>query len=216
MKVEQEIDSYLEVLKVINEINNLHKAFSLERADFLNYNLRKNVKTVVNSSGINDNFSVLINQYKRELNASVTYFLDIQMTFPNLRYRIKQGESISEKLLYYMTDAHQNGEVPLNKCLNDFLGFRILVPNLDAIYNCLNLDEDLNKVVKLYLRKDGQYKGAHIYFKNGNNKFFPWELQLWDIDQAETNELSHKEHKQKRKYISLPQNYHDGNLEKEG
>lgn len=215
MKVEQEIDSYLEVFKVIDEVNNLHKAFSLDRINFLDYNLRKNVKTVVDESGINANFLILINKYKTDLNANVTRFIDIQMTFPNLRYRIKQGESISEKLLYYMTQAHQNGEVALNKCLNDLLGFRILVPNLDVIYRCLIIDENLNRVIKIYLREDGQYKGLHIYFKNGNNKFFPWELQVWDINQAEKNESSHKKHKQKRKYISLPQNYHDGNLEKE-
>lgn len=114
-----------------------------------------------------------------------------------------------------MTANHEYGGVPLNKCLNDFLGFRILVSDLDSLYERLMSDNDLKGVVKLLLREDGLYRGLHLYFKNGKNKFFPWELQIWDKSQAEQNELSHSEHKQKRKYISLAQTYYDGNLEKE-
>ncbi|WP_270329631.1 hypothetical protein [Lactococcus lactis] len=213
--MEQETDSYSEVNNLIREINNLHKVFSLGIEDFLNYNLKRSVRSVVDETGINRDFLILINKYKIALNAGVSSFLDVQINFPSVRYRIKQGESISEKILYYMTANHEYGGVPLNKCLNDFLGFRILVSDLDSLYECLMSDNDLKGVVKLLLREDGSYRGLHLYFKNGKNKFFPWELQIWDKSQAEQNELSHSEHKQKRKYISLAQTYYDGNLEKE-
>lgn len=212
--MEQAIDSCIEVLEIVYEINNLHKDFSLGIEDFLSKNLRKNVSSVVDNNGINNDFLLQINKYKSALNANFISFSDIQSDFP-VRYRIKQSESINEKLLYYMSEKHQFGKIPLNKCLNDFLGFRILVSDLDDVYNSLDTNDNLKTIVKMYLRKDGNYKGLHLYFKNGNNRFFPWELQIWDINQASRNELSHKEHKQKRKYISLPQNYHDGNLERE-
>lgn len=212
--MEQAIDSCIEVLEIVYEINNLHKDFSLGIEDFLSKNLRKNVSSVVDNNGINNDFLLQINKYKSALNANFISFSDIQSDFP-VRYRIKQSESINEKLLYYMSEKHQFGKIPLNKCLNDFLGFRILVSDLDDVYNSLDTNYNLKTIVKMYLRKDGNYKGLHLYFKNGNNRFFPWELQIWDINQASRNELSHKEHKQKRKYISLPQNYHDGNLERE-
>lgn len=34
------------------------------------------------------------------------------------------------------------------------------------------------------------------YFQNGNNKFFPWELQIWCEKYEQTNIVSHAEHKQ--------------------
>ncbi|MDT2859202.1 hypothetical protein P7H71_04695 [Lactococcus lactis] len=212
--MDQDIDSCLEVIKIVYEINAIHKKFSLDRADFLNKNLTKTVRSVVGAAGINNDFLLQINKYKSELNANFISFSEIQSSVP-IRYRIKQSESINEKLLYYMSEAHLFGKVPLNKCLNDFLGFRILVDDLDVIYNSLETNDDLKTIVKMYLREDGEYKGLHIYFKNGNNRFFPWELQIWDINQSVQNESSHQKHKQKRKYILLPQNYHDGNLEKE-
>lgn len=114
-----------------------------------------------------------------------------------------------------MTDVHEFGKVPLNKCLNDLLGFRILVIDLESVYATLKHDDRVTSITKMYLRTDGGYSGIHLYFKNGNNKFFPWELQIWDIEQSSSNEISHREHKQKRKYIYLPQNYHEAKLEKE-
>lgn len=70
-------------------------------------------------------------------------------------------------------------------------------------------------VTRMYLRKNGGYVGLHLYFKNKNNRFFPWELQVWSIDQAELNEQSHKEHKQKRHYILIPQHYYEADLDEE-
>ncbi|MGO8609138.1 hypothetical protein ACC848_39940, partial [Rhizobium johnstonii] len=84
---------------------------------------------------------------------------DIQNKFVGIRYRIKQAESISEKLLYYMTDVHEFGKVPLNKCLNDLLGFRILVIDLESVYATLKHDDRVTSITKMYLRTDGGYSG---------------------------------------------------------
>lgn len=206
---------YEDVVRIICEINDLHYSFSNELSNLLSFNLKKSVSSVVVSHSIDSDFQELINSYKRELNSIVGRLSDIQNKFVGIRSRIKQAESISEKLLYYMTDVHEFGKVPLNKCLNDFLGFRILVIDLESVYGALKCDNRVTNITKMYLRTDGDYSGIHLYFKNGNNKFFPWELQIWDIEQSSSNEISHREHKQKRKYIDLPQNYHEAKLEKE-
>ena len=114
-----------------------------------------------------------------------------------------------------MNDIHENGKIPINKCLNDFLGFRIFVDDLESIYDSLQKSILKTQKIKIYLREDDKYRAIHIYFKNGRNVYFPWELQIWDIKDSISNEISHREHKQKRKYISLPQTYHDTKLEKE-
>lgn len=206
---------YESVVEIISEINRLHYSFSSGLGALLCFNLKKSVSSVVVNNRIDREFQELIVSYKARLNRNISQVSSIRHQFIGIRWRIKQAESISEKLLYYMSENHEFGRIPLNKCLNDFLGFRILVNNLEAVFDALQNDNRVTNIAKLYLRTDGDYKGIHLYFKNGNNRFFPWELQIWDPEQSRLNELSHKEHKQKRQYISLPQHYFDANLEKE-
>ena len=87
-----------------------------------------------------------------------------------------------------MNDLHKNGKIPINKCLNDFLGFRIFVDDLESIYDSLQKSSIKNQKIRMYLREDGDYKGIHLYFKNGKNVYFPWELQIWDIKDSILNE----------------------------
>ena len=142
--------------------------------------------------------------------------LSLHLRYPGIRYRVKQSESIREKIIYYLGPEHEGGKVSINKSLNDLLGFRIFVENLEIIYTNLCKDNEVKNIInRMYMRNKGGYVGLHIYFKNNNNKFFPWELQIWCVDNIKSNEQSHKEHKQKRHYISIPQNYHDADLEKE-
>lgn len=209
---------YEMVVEIIQEINELHKTFSIKSQEFLNYNLKNTtINKIATKDGINQEFQSLSNKYKSELIKLTIDLLQLQSRFPGIRYRVKQSESIREKILYYLGPEHEYGEVPINKSLNDFLGFRIFVENLELIYHDLKCDSKVTDIVaRMYLRENGDYVGLHVYFKNQNNKFFPWELQIWSINQSELNEQSHKEHKQKRKYISIPQNYYEADLEKEG
>ena len=206
---------YPDVLSIINEINSLHGSISMDLNYLLEFNFKKTVSSIVENDTIKPNFQELINSYKEALNNNIFTISNIQTKYNAIRFRIKQAESISEKLLYYMSDLHENGKIPINKCLNDFLGFRIFVDDLDTIYEILQNATMINQKIRMYLREDDDYKGIHIYFKNGKNVYFPWELQIWDIKDSTLNEKSHREHKQKRKYISLPQTYYDTELEKE-
>jgi len=46
-----------------------------------------------------------------------------------------------------------------------------------------------------YLRDKEGYKGLHVYFKNKNNFYFPWELQIWDAADVEMNITIHERFK---------------------
>ncbi|MCK1158315.1 hypothetical protein MX000_05320 [Streptococcus uberis] len=209
--------SFEKVIEVIKEINNLHLFISSRLNASMNYNLKNSISSVVVDGTIDKDFQTLITNYKSALNRNIIVISEIQNHFPEIRLRIKQAESINEKLLYYMGNDVTNGKVPINKCLNDFLGFRILIDdNLENLLKILDENKSMLKISRLYLRVEGEYRGLHLYFKNGNNKYFPWELQIWHKDHLTINENSHKEHKQKRKYITVPQEYFEANLEERG
>ena len=55
------------------------------------------------------------------------------------------------------------------------------------------------KVSRYYTRSsDGKYYGIHCYFQTCN-KFFPWELQIWDEEDRMINYREHKRHELERK-----------------
>ena len=53
------------------------------------------------------------------------------------------------------------------------------------------------------------YRAVHLYFR-ADNQSFPWELQIWNRCDAETNFESHKEYKQA--YTIWEQNRKEGSL----
>ena len=52
----------------------------------------------------------------------------------------------------------------------------------EAHYRCINSSKD-------------EYRAVHLYFRAGNYAF-PWELQIWNERDANTNLVSHKAYKQ--------------------
>lgn len=205
----------------IMDINGLHKSISEEH--FMqqnNWNLRKiQVKDVVFGNKISDDFLLHIEKYYEKLNFVIAYSdFDHEYRLWDGRIRLKQKESVQNKLFYYCKD-HADGKVSLQKCLNDLLGFRLIIDD----FNCeteefkifMESIEDEISLMRWYTRDKQGYVGTHVYFKNNNNLFFPWELQIWNKKHSETNEKSHAEHKAKRGYITWPKQYKEGILRKE-
>lgn len=129
-----------------------------------------------------------------------------------VRSRVKQKESIINKLFHYTDKDDQKGTFPINKCLNDIFGVRVVIRNLDIedtefVEICKKIT--LVKGVRFYYNNKNGYKAIHFYFNNANNHFFPWELQVWAFENARQNEFLHSTHKQKRKYIEWPKEYND-------
>lgn len=72
---------------------------------------------------------------------------------------------------YYQ--GKEKGKMPIQKCINDILGFRIITDtNLMDSEEWNGICEELKKEKVIYFfynRKDGDYKGIHIYFKGKSN-----------------------------------------------
>lgn len=215
------MDRNLEITQnIIRSINENHKSFSEKFVSEVSYNLKKiRVSDLFEDKDmvIKQEYLEYIFQYVANIN---TIFLELnELIFEfheyNPRFRIKQRESIENKLYYYLKLDHQ-GKSPLNKCLNDLVGFRILLDDFNGdseemIVLLNQLSERFG--LRYYNRKEGMYVGTHVYFKNKNNRYFPWELQLWDKRQNEENIKSHENHKAKRSYTKWPKQYKAGKTE---
>lgn len=110
--------------------------------------------------------------------------------------RVKAPNSVEYKIQSYKTERHGSGKVPINKCINDLFGARIFleVPlSFEDVYGFV--EENYSSKYRSIDSSKQDYKAVHIYFKE-NNQSFPWELQIWNLCDAETNFASHKNYKQ--------------------
>jgi hypothetical protein len=201
---------YDDIKKLVLDICKLHNDFSKEWVRSGNYapvNLKKklirDVSLVVDDREVfilDNSFYSLIKNYVYKLEELVID-IDVEFTYQHLdcRLRVKQNESIVNKLKYYRVGKKDKGLYPLNKCLNDLLGFRIIVDDFD--HDCVYFDalcENIKteyKIRKMNASKNG-YKATHIYFYGESNTYFPWELQIWNSNDEEQNVRSHRIHKQ--------------------
>lgn len=191
---------------LIHEIINIHVDFSHRFNEFNHYNFKKTlVRDVVEqfqgseSYIINKDFHSVLNEYLSNIE-KLTIDIDLEYTYSDFdfRLRVKQPESIIYKLSHYNSGKKENGRLPLNKCLNDLLGFRIIVPHFkhdcDLFYHMCSYIEEFYKI-KYRNASKGEYNATHVYFY-GNNRSFPWELQIWLPEDFQTNYDSHEKHKQ--------------------
>lgn len=120
----------------------------------------------------------------------------------NFECRIKNLNSVdSKKDNYINSKEHEYGEIPINKCFNDLLGFRYIYSNTEVITK-KSIEEAIDKlalskfikVIDSSKPKFG-YKALHIYLKL-DNLSFPWEIQVWNKDDEPGNRISHKKYKQ--------------------
>lgn len=146
----------------------------------------------------NANIIKYIHQYREFIALNETFQEEIKnldLKIGTVTRRVKDHNSIQYKLERYMGEKHRNGEVPIKKCLNDILGFRIIFHdnyNYEEIKNFI-LNNFNN--VKVIDSSKGNYKALHAYFIKDNKKFM-WELQMWNKEDEENNLLSHHKHKQ--------------------
>lgn len=206
--------------KLVHEINDLHKETSIiffQKYEKI-YNLKKEVRKLfdTDTSMFQGDFLLHLDNYHESLNLALIYNdLEFEYSSWDLRSRIKQKDSIINKLIHYQTkkidSGPSNGSFALKKCLNDLYGFRVVINELDHksvefkdMLEALKVDCQL---MKCYYRDDQGYKGTHLYFNNKDNFYFPWELQVWSKQDAINNEVSHREHKLKRSYTAWPSEF---------
>lgn len=128
--------------------------------------------------------------------------LEIKLDFNKLELkneinsRVKSQNSIEYKISSYLTEKHENGEIPLNKCFNDLYGIRIVFEE-DVDYKKIKefVDKKYNRNIKCIDASKDDYIATHIYFKE-SNYMFQWELQIWDKKHYDSNIMSHQCYKQ--------------------
>lgn len=115
----------------------------------------------------------------------------VENNFNAIVCRVKTCNSVEYKLVQYMKESHQYGKIPVNKCLNDLMGFRVIVEpptTYEQIKACSGIHRCTDS-------SKGTYKATHLYLSMGN-QLFPWELQVWNLCDRNINLLSHKQYKQ--------------------
>lgn len=134
-------------------------------------------------------------QLLNERSASITLQLS-SVCASRVTARVKAQNSIEYKIQSYKTDRHESGRVPINKCINDLLGIRIILDfplTFEEIYSFI--EATYPGKYRCINSSKLDYKAVHLYFK-GSNHSFPWELQIWNQCDVESNFASHQKYKQ--------------------
>ena len=182
------MDKISQTKQLVSEINRLHYDFSrdyFETGRVEKINLSRTIAHVPTPH---------IYRYRLTLHESVNDYLmtaDIDIRY---FYRVKTRESIDDKVKRFSTREDQ---YPVNNWLNDIFGARIIL-TASEIATVMDLLDDWQEELSLknwYLRHTKGYKGLHIYFKNKSNFYFPWELQIWDIEDIQSNIKNHEKFK---------------------
>ena len=110
--------------------------------------------------------------------------------------RVKAQNSIEYKINNYMSEKHNNGETPINKCFNDLYGIRIIFSN-SITYDEIKefVENRYEGKLKCINSSKREYVATHIYFKKDNFSY-QWELQVWDKEHEKGNIISHEKYKQ--------------------
>ena len=108
--------------------------------------------------------------------------------------RTKAKNSIEYKIKNYI-ENHENGKVPINKCLNDLFGIRIICTEKIEKEQIAELIKFKFKNLKFIDSSKQDYKATHIYFRQDNFNF-QWELQIWNKEDEIKNISSHEKYKQ--------------------
>lgn len=209
---------YEDISSIICKIIELHESFcykfdEMTSEDLLNLKKRqiRHICEVTEERTfmLKTSFHTLLKDCLRELNnLMVAIDLEYDYALYDFRLRVKQHESIINKIKYYQVGKDEQGKISLNKCLNDLLGFRICIDGFQ--HGCDYFDQICGKLKDRYRIKSmdaskGSYKATHIYFYGESNTNFPWELQIWHPNDFESNDESHTHHKQE--YVDWASDY---------
>ncbi|WFE68931.1 GTP pyrophosphokinase [Thiomicrospira sp. R3] len=187
------IDKINQTRQLVSEINRLHLAFSndyFETGKVAKINLSRTIRHVPASPIYQYRLTLheCINDYLMTANIDIKYF-----------YRVKTRESIDDKITRF---SMREDQYPVNNWLNDIFGARIILnaDEINSVMDLLDAWQDELGLKNWYLRDRQGYRGLHIYFKNKNNFYFPWELQIWDEQDIQSNIKNHE--KFKRNFLS--------------
>lgn len=194
MKIKDEISILDKIESLIETINEIHSVYS----DFY-FNKYLQDSEVFNLSRTITKIPLdYILKYRLNLHENINDYLIQYYNKINIKYwyRVKTNESIFDKIARYNENA---GKYPVNNWLNDIFGAIIILNDKDFNYLCdsdtLNNWKENFGLKNWYLREKDCYRGIHVYFKNKNNRYFPWELQIWSKCDVDNNIENHRKYK---------------------
>lgn len=85
--------------------------------------------------------------------------------------RLKNVNSIQFKIEDYYKN-HQEGKIPINKCLNDILGIRIILKEVTTLKNIIDYIKAEFPELKVINSSKKDYKAIHVYFGKGTTMYF--------------------------------------------
>ena len=177
------------VERLITEINRIHLEYSkdyFETGKVEKINLKHTFSKVPTKA---------ILAYRLNLHESINdYLMKADVQDIAYVYRVKTSESILDKITRF--SERQEG-YPVNSILNDIFGARMILSSKEIAQVMEKLDDwqEMYGLKNWYLRDKDGYVGIHIYFKNKSNFYYPWELQLWDKNDVDSNIASHIKYK---------------------
>lgn len=198
-------DTLVVLSKLIDAISEEYLYFSqkfIQKVNMSKYNLRKlNICNIMRDDYFLHELIPGYLKFSAILMEKIEYdFLDYLLDF-DFSYRVKSQKTTYDKIRQYSYREKSLGGISVNKSLNDLVGFRIILAdiekNLDGIRDLLTLKCDDKKLFRFIDRDVGGYHAIHCYFKI-NNYSFPWELQIWDSANKADNFFAHEEHERKR------------------
>lgn len=204
---------------MLNELENLINFILIEFMEFnekwqkSNYYTKINLKNnlvcdlLENEKILNTifNYREFINENNIQL---IMNFKKFNSKNAKINIRTKSKNSIEYKIKNYI-ENHENGKIPIEKCLNDLFGIRIICGQkltYEQIKEFIN--QKYNKLKCIYSLRQ-EYKATHIYFKQDNFNF-QWELQVWNKEDEINNINSHEKYKQD--YVKWEKENKGGNL----
>lgn len=164
-------------------------------SEAIKINLKKSQVADIDVDGVAYKSIVEYVQLLNERCAAITLRLSFVCSC-QVTARVKAQNSIEYKIQNYKTERHEFGRVPINKCINDLFGVRIILDEPVAFEQiCAFIENTYQGKYKCIDSSKLDYKAVHLYFR-GTNQAFPWELQIWNSCDVESNFASHKKYKQ--------------------
>lgn len=181
---------------LIKEISQIYKKISQKWSKDKGYNeinLKKNCIVKIQTDELLGN---LIRNYRDFLmrDEDIICFPLALNQIGHISTRIKLQNSIEYKIDNYVLN-HECGNVPINKCLNDLFGLRVIIAEEISHKDIQNYITNKYPDLKCIDSSKGEYIATHVYFKYDNFSF-PWELQIWKSSDKDKNFNSHKQYKQ--------------------
>ena len=189
-------------------LEELEKLIKFIQTEYIQFNKKWQNSDYYTKINLTDNLVINLSENEEILNAVFNYrefinenniqllmdFKQFNTNSAKINIRTKAKNSIEYKIKNYI-ENHENGKVPINKCLNDLFGIRIICTEKIENPKIAELVKSKFKNLKCIKSYRKDYKATHIYFRQGNFNF-QWELQIWNKEDEINNINSHEKYKQ--------------------